>query len=348
MDLIGWYRKRKKRKARKSLVENIRASIHLDRDILTPEKISQLESLAAEAEKPDSDTDNISSRFEACYGAHTMRGLLDVLLVALTVAFGVRTLALQPFQIPTGSMQPTLFGIHYIDAAESERFTSPLVKAARNIFETEVSGNATLMPQDVQRYLDPGATECNGVLSSGDHLFVDRVSFHFKPFERGEILIFNTEGLMYRNAPLPGFFYIKRLVGMPGDTLRIDGNMLMIRPAGEKNFRPATDFSPRFEKLYSGKGGYHGHVADGALANGAEITVPADCYYALGDNSRNSLDSRYWGAVPRRNVIGRAFNVFWPVTRRWGWIDDLEPLDIPSGVPNPYRNDSQTPTMRLQ
>ncbi len=346
MKLTDWYRSRKEKKNRRSLSTDIRHAIHLDRDILTAEKLTALTALAEKAEKTDSDTAQLSARFEKVYGKHTMRGLLDVLIVALTVAFGVRALFLQPFQIPTGSMQPTLFGIHFIDTAEAK--PGCLTKLYQRIFGTEVAGSAYNAPDNIQRYLDADDTVYSGLLSTGDHLFVDRVSHHFLPFRRGEIMIFNTENLLYQRQPLAGFFYIKRLAGLPGDTLKIEQGRLRIKPAGEKEFRPATDFSAKFERIESGLGGYHGYVPTGFLAEGAEYTVPADMFFVLGDNSRNSLDSRYWGSVPRKNVVGRALNVFWPVSRRWGWIDTLEPLPVPTGTPNPLRQDSQMPSMRLQ
>lgn len=50
------------------------------------------------------------------------------------------------------------------------------------------------------------------------------------------------------------------------------------------------------------------------------FTVPPHSYFALGDNSYNSSDSRYWGIVPERNVIGRGYFVYWPFSSRWGFI----------------------------
>ncbi|MBP5183309.1 MAG: signal peptidase I, partial [Lentisphaeria bacterium] len=72
-------------------------------------------------------------------------------------------------------------------------------------------------------------------------------------------------------------------------------------------------------------------TADGILAAGAEITVPEGHFFALGDNTYNSLDGRNWGFIPRRNMIGLAVNIFWPVSRRWGLVDTPEPLDVDPG-----------------
>ena len=377
MNLTAWYKRRKAEKRRKNLLGSVRGTLHQDDDILSADDKEKLKALEQEIGSAGADRlDSLEKRFAALAGAGTfryaMRNLLDVVIVAVSVAFGIRALFLQPFQIPTGSMQPTLFGKHYIDRVESEPYTGVLTAWYRRIFASRIrleAGNSArdirsngASPEDVAsaaRYLDkdfmngeaePHSVICDGWSSSGDHLFVDRVSLHFKPFRRGEIFIFNTEGITdpATGRALPGFFYIKRLVGMPGDTLKIENGMLYIRPQGEESFRPATDFADVFRRIYSGKGGYHGHIPGGLLETGAEYTVPAGCYFALGDNSRNSLDSRYWGPVPRRNIIGRALNVFWPVSRRWGMIDRLEPLDVPSGEPHPGVPGGQTPAMRLQ
>ena len=130
-----------------------------------------------------------------------------------------------------------------------------------------------------------------------------------------------------------GFYYIKRIVGLPGDTIRIDGNILKIRKRGETEFRAASKLHPGFAKTDSMRGGYHGHIADGILADGKEITVPENHYFALGDNTSNSLDGRHWGFIPRRNMIGLAVNVFWPVTRRWGITDTRQPINEPTSLP---------------
>ena len=63
----------------------------------------------------------------------------------------------------------------------------------------------------------------------------------------------------------------------------------------------------------------------------AEFVVPKDEYFMLGDNTKYSSDSRIWGTVPRRNIVGKAFLVFWPFSRRWGLADSRDAYDVPTG-----------------
>jgi signal peptidase I len=59
-------------------------------------------------------------------------------------------------------------------------------------------------------------------------------------------------------------------------------------------------------------------AADGMLPRGVSVTVPAHSFFALGDNSPRSLDSRYWGFVPEKDVVGRPLFIYFPLTSRWG------------------------------
>lgn len=305
--------------------------------------------------------------------AVSMKGFLDVLLVACMVAGGIRALYLQPFKIPTGSMQPTLFGIHYIDREKARAFQGPVTRFFQPLqssraclkikesgtFQKESMQRETKFPfreytsfsiggirydlpgdffSNIWRYIEKTGNEfqkgevvCDGYLSSGDHVFVERLSIHFREFQRGDVIVFNTVGLKSPTQMLAGYYYIKRLAGLPGDTLKIIDNILLIRPAGEDKFVPVYEIAPKFRKLYTFKGGYLGHWADGILANGQEITVPENHFFALGDNTYNSLDGRNWGFIPRKNMIGLAVNIFWPVSRRWGLVDTLDPLDVDPG-----------------
>jgi signal peptidase I len=368
---------------------------HNDDDILSGKAKAELDALvsdgrmalAAGADQPAAylnDAPARLSRIMAHQKHRVLREWLDIIAVALAVAFGIRGLFLQPFKIPTSSMQPTLYGIHFIDG---ERKVNPLLGKIPEPLETllfstrraelTVAGSGGTVDPDSFDYRNgplfgstsfrigdqgyslpgvpnkvveysglephreyrPGERLVHGFLSLGDHLFVDRVSHNLTGLARGDIVVFNTEGIVSaggrRLMDDSGYYYIKRLVGLPGDRLRLVDRNLYVKPAGETEFRHIKTFSPAFEKIYSGQGGYQGHLPppDGYILSRQypEYTVPADCYFMLGDNSTFSADSRYWGVVPRRNIVGRALVVFWPFSRRWGAADRAGALEAPTG-----------------
>ncbi len=381
-----FFQRRKFRKQLKDLINGVTYRLDCDDDILDDKTRTALQDLRSELKKYAargslSDQGAVAvceEKLEPLMPKNDLRrkirNFLDVLVVACTVAGGIRALYIQPFRIPTSSMQPTLFGIHYIDRKVSGPFMGRFTRAmmpvqaskaqvkvladgaistqyrmrSSNIISTvsdfKIGENVYTVPGDylaqVLRYLPQpqpfyhaGDTFCDGWLSTGDHVFVERFSLFFRPFKRGDVIVFNTENISSPTQPLGGFYYIKRLVGLPGDTLQISDNILMIRPKGEKEFRPAWEFSDAFKKVYSLKGGYQGHKADGLLSLGGELTVPEGHFFALGDNTNFSLDGRNWGFIPRRNMVGLAVMIFWPVSRRWGIVDTKPPLETPTVMP---------------
>jgi len=111
--------------------------------------------------------------------------------------------------------------------------------------------------------------------------------------KRGEVVVF-----VYPEDKKKDF--IKRLVGLPGETIEIKSGTIYI------NDRPVEE--PIFKRIY-----YYNR-GDFA-AEGQKITIPKDCYFVLGDNSNSSKDSRYWGFVPKENLLGLAWVVYWPIQR---------------------------------
>ena len=86
------------------------------------------------------------------------------------------------------------------------------------------------------------------------------------------------------------------MIGLPGEKIKISNGMIYVNGEplqGDKYVRTYYDY------------GFYGE---------GEKTVPEDSYFVLGDNSINSDDSRFWGYVPRKNVLGRAFLIYWPLT----------------------------------
>ena len=154
---------------------------------------------------------------------------------------------------------------------------------------------------------------------TGDMVFVDRMSYHFTAPKLGDSFVFRTSlvpGMKPSDgSPHPDFFYIKRLVGLPGDTLRVEHPVLL------RNGAPATG-AVGFEHNNAARHdlGYHGYIADigGRYPIAQDRRIPEGHYWAMGDNSANSADSREWGYVPHPALVGRALFILHPFTDRWG------------------------------
>jgi signal peptidase I len=149
---------------------------------------------------------------------------------------------------------------------------------------------------------------------SGDRLFVDRMSYHFVRPSIGDGFVFHTTnipGTMDSNGNHIESYYIKRLVGLPGDTLQIRP------PALHRNGAPITG-AQAFADNAARAGKYRGYTNVGLLDAGKTRTISEDGYFALGDNSSNSADSRYFGEVPKKDAVGRPLWVFYPFGSHWG------------------------------
>ena len=392
--MFSFFKKRKELKNFTKFLHEVRHYIHHNDDILSDEEKKDLLRFLEESQEIFNNKINLSQELEKQKKIYatlapapkfkTLRDWLDILAVGVGVAFGIRALFFQPFKIPTGSMQPTLFGIHYMEKNPvGNKFIGkslPLVDSLffgsdRAVLEILsdgklsdytsggfLSSKTTLfignreytLPGNINKVMEytnlnlyatyqKGAVLANGYLSTGDHLFVDRISHYLVGLKRGDIVVFTTENIVSNGEKLSdtsGYYYVKRLVGLPGDTLKIVSNNLYVKPKNESEFRHIKEFSPKFEKIYSGKGGYQGHsnIVGYSMGNYLKnnfdtFTVPEDCYFMLGDNSKFSSDSRIWGVVPRHNIIGKAAFVFWPFSRRFGIADRPKELDIQTTEP---------------
>ncbi|HTL54484.1 MAG TPA: signal peptidase I [Candidatus Limnocylindrales bacterium] len=360
-------------------VRNLREAIARNEDRATLEK--QMESLEQTANK-----------WLKPYPNAAWRENIEVLLVALTVAMGIRTFFLQPFKIPTGSMQPTLYGVtsvpdkyreqqpwmqpmpatleiptgwkrvrewfegvsylHVVAKNDGrlEAVSAPFRILIFNIRQTIVVGGERYtiwFPPDYGEQtlesragLRPGQFFHGGEdivkmrVSAGDHLFVDRVTYNFRPPQRGEIIVFATAGI---SGLRQDQFYIKRMVAMGNEKVQVgDDRHLVI------NGHRLDASAPHFEKVYNfdqrqppRESQYSGHVNDKVVrqfypnfgsplaplfAEGSAVyQVDPDHYMVMGDNTMNSYDSRAWGDFPATNVIGKSFFVYWPITDRFGW-----------------------------
>lgn len=415
MAILRWFISKTVREAT-TVHKHYRRLLAAQRDILQPQAIGAVQGALNEltaAINGNANTGKIRIKAEELqfaaekwlkpYPHAAWRENIEVLLVALAVAMAIRTFFLQPFKIPTGSMQPTLFGVTSVpdftkvnfwqedkkklqadireqfqmrDAmkvptgwervkdwfagnsyvrivAENDGMIERISPMKRflifNLSQTITIGGVEQtmwFPPDygeaemVRRAgLDPSHVYKKGDevvkllrVSTGDHLFVDRLTYNFREPERGEIIVFETKGI----EKLPqDQFYIKRMVVKPGERVQIgndrhlviDGQRLDASTPHFENVYGFNPDKPPHESQFSGH--VNGTVATtyGLLANLAPnfpdsetiYTNPPDAYMVMGDNTCNSSDSRTWGSLPAQNVIGKSFFVYWPITSRFGW-----------------------------
>ncbi len=128
----------------------------------------------------------------------------------------------------------------------------------------------------------------------GDRVMVSKISLDFGSIHRGDILVFKAPKSASICGPNEPEDFVKRVIGLPGDHLSSKGNTIYV------NNKPLKITWTHYEPL--GK----------AIGN---VTVPKNSYFMMGDNYPDSCDSRYWGSVPRSDVIGRVFVRIWPLSR---------------------------------
>lgn len=374
--------------------------LHFKRDLLEPDRIDEITSRIKDL-KEVIRTRNADGAKEACKQLqgtceHSLKSYrapdalsdnLEVFFVAIAVALGIRAYYVQPFRIPTGSMQPTLNGIvgnsiedkdwnkpniitrSFHKVTEGRTYVKAIAPADTEILDiretrwmwfftkTDIlfangekirlngSKNAIInglgvgkalnfYSRDGQTYgfesaavirqnggrprkfpVKQGQIIAQGWVDTGDLVLVNKFSYHFRKPNRGEVFVFETRGIEniqseYRNRDQEaGSHYIKRLAGVPGDELRLDAPHLW------HNGKLAVE--PGFKKVAAGKDGHTGYFNPGI--NGRFLQTPADpftlgedLYFAMGDNSANSSDSRYWGAIDEYLLVGPGLFTLWP------------------------------------
>ena len=158
---------------------------------------------------------------------------IEILVIAVAIAFGIRTFVAEARYIPSGSMLPTL----KID----------------------------------------------------DRLMVEKLTYHFRSPERGDVVVFNpTDRLKQQNFHDA---FIKRVIGTPGDKIEVKEGKVFV------NDQPLNE----------------SYILEPPNRTWPVITVPPDQYFVMGDNRNSSYDSRFWGTVPRDRIIGKAGFRFWPL-----------------------------------
>jgi signal peptidase I len=204
--------------------------------------------------------------------AHPPPGVLPAvqsLIVIIVIAVFILTFTVQPFRIPTGSMEPTL-----------------------------MVGDFLLVDKQA-------------VADSLGSLVLPSPAIH-----RGDVVVFHF--------PVdPDTNLVKRVVGIPGDHIRLRGGRVLINglqleePYAVYRVSAPDNFRDNFPRLQSADPAINSHwwIRMRKLIDNGELIVPAGNYFVLGDNRNDSEDSRYWGFVPRENIIGRPFLIYFSLNQ---------------------------------
>ena len=172
----------------------------------------------------------------------------------------------------------------------------------------------------VQAFVIP-TVSMEDTLLIGDHLLVDKLAYSppgpasryilpYSDVKRGDIIVFRYPVDIQQT-------FVKRCIGVPGDRIRLENKQLILngKPMIEPYVYHKTEYldsyrdnfpnEPQMHMVDSGNDMLLNHVRNG------EVVVPPGYYFAMGDNRDSSLDSRYWGFVPRDNIIGKPLIIYW-------------------------------------
>ena len=147
--------------------------------------------------------------------------------------------------------------------------------------------------------MQPHVVKGNSMLPNfhtGERIFTESVGYRFGTPKRGDIIVF-------RYPYAPDNEYIKRIIGLPGDEIRLSaGGVTIIDALHPQGFTLKEPYLGRDVRTTGKK----------FLPDNTTYKVPDNAYFVLGDNRQESSDSREWGSVPKNNLIGRVFVRYWP------------------------------------
>jgi signal peptidase I len=128
-----------------------------------------------------------------------------------------------------------------------------------------------------------------------DRVLANRFIYHLVDPKRGDIVVFETP-LDARRQCAAGGTFVKRIIGLPGETVEVRNGSVMVNGARLRESYLQTDRRDRGRTI-------------------PRYRIPKNHYYVMGDNRAQSCDSTVWGALPRANLIGKVFAVYWPPKR---------------------------------
>ncbi|HOO76506.1 MAG TPA: signal peptidase I [bacterium] len=273
------------------------------------------------------------------YRKSKVREYAESIFWALFVVFLLRTFVVEPFKIPTGSMEPTLLGVERVCPVCGYHggYYDEICPRDKVELRNSRMGDRILVNKFLYGAKTPDRIPFTSTLLPYLQLPALRSP------RRGDIVVFHYPEDERQD-------YVKRLIGFPGETLEIsegkvyvDGRPLAAKPfskvyytndgplgaAGRKVTVPyagmrvplSVPLPGYWRRLIASEGHRVQERGGEVLIDGTgarEYTVEGDYYFMLGDHSDNSRDSRFWGFVPERNLVGSVFMIYWPPSR-WGF-----------------------------
>jgi signal peptidase I len=171
----------------------------------------------------------------------------------------------------------------------------------------------------VQAFKIPSSSMEDSLLI-GDHLMVDKVSYApdgpwdwLIPYDK----VAQDRIIVFRYPREPQTYFVKRVVGIPGDRIRLEekrvyrNGELLDEPYAVHKTSHTDDFRDSFPNFVSGAGFPDWMMQIPDFTSNGEIVVPEGQYFVMGDNRDLSSDSRYWGFVPRQNIVGKPLLLYW-------------------------------------
>jgi signal peptidase I len=167
------------------------------------------------------------------------------------------------------------------------------------------------------------SSSMENTLLIGDHVFVDRVTpapktnwfpiIPYRQIHRGDIIVFLSPAE-------PGLFVVKRIIGIPGDKIHLQGGVVYRNGEAQNepyvihsrnDYNPYRDNFPNIAPMADTLVTPEWHLEMNEYIKDGNLVVPPDRYFAMGDNRDVSYDSRWWGFIPRENVVGRPMFIYW-------------------------------------
>lgn len=199
---------------------------------------------------------------------------------------------MDPLTIPPRETNTHANHLHGVEPVHTDNDRHPNEKEPRGdsfiveIFKFSVLALLIVVPFRLyiaQPFIVSGASMAP-TFATGEYLIVDQMTYHFNEPQRGDVVIF-------RFPNDPSKFFIKRIIGLPGEVVQLENGVTSI-------VDPSTSNETLLDEPYIKMDRTDDHLS---------ITLSSNEYFVMGDNRGASSDSRVWGPVPRKNIVGRAF-----------------------------------------